>query len=203
MSILVHDPHPLFAEALGRALEIRGHAVTTVDGLGDLSGAVAAFDPDVCVVDATSARPGLAEACARIRAASPAVGLLLLSGRECPWELYDARTVDAVVSKSCGTDVVDDTIRLVAGGGRTVVGWSRPVAVPAQRDAAPAELLTGRERQVLELLVHGFSTRMMAGSLEVSENTVRTHVQNVLSKLGVNGRGKAARIAVDLGIFTR
>jgi DNA-binding NarL/FixJ family response regulator len=62
------------------------------------------------------------------------------------------------------------------------------------------EPLTDREREILRLIVQGVSTQMMADSLGVSSNTVRSHVQNVLRKLRVHHRSKAARYAVESGL---
>jgi DNA-binding CsgD family transcriptional regulator len=63
--------------------------------------------------------------------------------------------------------------------------------------------LTVRELEVLHLIVQGASTSVMAVNLGVSGNTIRTHVQSVLRKLDVHGRGKAARVAVDMGLVGR
>ena len=53
--------------------------------------------------------------------------------------------------------------------------------------------LTGREREVLDLLAHNFSTRQIASELWLSEDTVRTHIRHVFDKLGVHSRHDAAR----------
>ncbi|MFN0158099.1 MAG: LuxR C-terminal-related transcriptional regulator [Bacteroidota bacterium] len=55
----------------------------------------------------------------------------------------------------------------------------------------PNEILSGRENDVLAQLVAGYSTREIADRLFVSENTVKTHLNNIYSKLGVNRRSQA------------
>ena len=60
--------------------------------------------------------------------------------------------------------------------------------------------LSDRERQVLDLLVHGYSNRRIAEACYLSLNTVRTHVQNVLVKLGVHSKLEAAALAVRQGL---
>jgi DNA-binding NarL/FixJ family response regulator len=79
---------------------------------------------------------------------------------------------------------------------------------PAPRlseDAADAHRLaahlTDREWQCLELLVHGLNTRAMAYHLNVSITTVRTHVQSVLAKLGVNSRLQAVTLAIRTALL--
>src|SRR2546421_577944 len=70
------------------------------------------------------------------------------------------------------------------------------------RDAALlAEYLTPREREVLGLLTEGESSTSIARLLSLSPNTVRTHIQNVLTKLGVHSRFEAASLAVRHGIL--
>jgi DNA-binding NarL/FixJ family response regulator len=63
-----------------------------------------------------------------------------------------------------------------------------------------AEQLSPRERQVLSLLAEGASSEEIAGKLSVSPNTVRTHVQSILTKLQVHSRLEAATFAVRYGI---
>ena len=100
-------------------------------------------------------------------------------------------------------------------GSRQPGGTPDPVhsPTPPQRDlhspTAPerdlhAELLlrslSGRERQVLGLLARGYSNRRIAEACYLSLNTVRTHVQNVLVKLGVHSKLEAAALAVRQGL---
>jgi DNA-binding NarL/FixJ family response regulator len=59
--------------------------------------------------------------------------------------------------------------------------------------------LTPRESEILALLAGGASTRQIAGRLVISEKTVKTHVQNILRKLGAASRLEAAAIAVRAG----
>ena len=62
--------------------------------------------------------------------------------------------------------------------------------------------LSDRERQVLELLARGYSNRRIADACYLSLNTVRTHVQNVLVKLGVHSKLEAAALAVRQGLVS-
>jgi NarL family two-component system response regulator LiaR len=60
--------------------------------------------------------------------------------------------------------------------------------------------LTRREREVLQLIVHGRSNKRIAFELGIAEKTVKTHVGHVLAKLGVTDRTQAALLAVREGI---
>ncbi|MGZ4396720.1 MAG: response regulator [Gaiellaceae bacterium] len=64
----------------------------------------------------------------------------------------------------------------------------------------PLDRLTPREREVLELLGRGFPNKLIARELALSEKTVKTHVGNVLAKLGVTDRTQAAVLAVRAGL---
>lgn len=65
----------------------------------------------------------------------------------------------------------------------------------------PLDRLTPREREVLVLIARGFSNKRIAGELELSQKTVKTHVGHVLAKLGVSDRTQAAVVAVRAGLL--
>jgi DNA-binding NarL/FixJ family response regulator len=60
--------------------------------------------------------------------------------------------------------------------------------------------LTGREMEVLELIVRGQSNKEIGASLSISEATVKSHINNILSKLGVSDRTQAATTALQRGL---
>jgi two-component system nitrate/nitrite response regulator NarL len=68
--------------------------------------------------------------------------------------------------------------------------------------APPAEALTPREREVLQLLSQGLSNKQIAQALRISEHTVKFHVNAILGKLGVQGRTEAVVQAARLGLIT-
>jgi DNA-binding NarL/FixJ family response regulator len=129
----------------------------------------------------------------------PAVVLLTGSCDEQVWDAYGRGLLNGIVNKACTFGALEDTIRRVAIGERVVEGWS--ATSDRTTESRPVvESLTGRELEVLRLVVQGLPTRTMASLLGVSTHTVRTHVQQVLRKLGVHGRGKVARAAVEAGL---
>jgi DNA-binding NarL/FixJ family response regulator len=69
------------------------------------------------------------------------------------------------------------------------------------RSGAPAEALTGREREVLGLLIEGRTNRQIGRQLYISEKTVSVHVSNILAKLGVGSRTEAAALARREGLL--
>jgi DNA-binding NarL/FixJ family response regulator len=96
---------------------------------------------------------------------------------------------------------IDDELARIArltGGAATPAPRLPDDAVHAHRLAAH---LTNREWQCLELLVGGLNTRAMAHQLNVSITTVRTHVQSLLAKLGVNSRLQAVTLAIRTALL--
>jgi DNA-binding NarL/FixJ family response regulator len=67
-------------------------------------------------------------------------------------------------------------------------------------DPAALQALTARERETLELLARGMSNAEMATTLYVSEHTIKTHVGNVLAKLGLRDRIQAVILAYEVGL---
>lgn len=66
--------------------------------------------------------------------------------------------------------------------------------------ASTADALTGRETEVLQLVVDGASNREIAGRTGVSENTIKFHLKNVFSKLDVSSRTGAVKVAMQRGL---
>ena len=198
--VLIVDDHQLFAEAVQITLEdfgmdVEGIATTAEEGLR----AARALLPDVILLDiGLPDRSGLA------------VGQILID--ELPdtkvvgvTALDDARTVEEARRIGFSGYLTKDTPiaqfarSLQAAIDGTVV-ISRPRRTPQDDDDEEAVLLarqlTPRELEVLGLLVEGMSSKDIAGTLSISTNTVRTHIENILTKLQVRSRLEAVAFAV-------
>jgi DNA-binding NarL/FixJ family response regulator len=99
------------------------------------------------------------------------------------------------------------TVRCVAYGGSQVPSeqlahlLTSLAATSHGNGAQGAELLTEREQQVLQLLADGRTKNEIAGALQVSKNTVRTHVRRILSKLEVHSALTAVTVGRRLGLL--
>jgi DNA-binding NarL/FixJ family response regulator len=199
MRLVLCDDHDMFLEALMTALTRLGRDIQAISQHAEqVVDLVVEHQPEVCLLDVMLAAGSGLDAAAGIRDRAPAVKVLLLTGAATDevWQAYDRRVVDGVVNKVCDIDVLQDSISRVASGERVVEGWDP--RTPPHSSTAPdrALALTEREHQVLELLVDGATTQRIGYALGISGNTVRTHVQNVLRKLGVHDRSKATRLAL-------
>ena len=201
MSLVLCDDHRMFVDALAMALRSCDHdVVATCSDLQALPGVLQQARPDLCVMGVQYGGRVRLETLETMRASVPGISVLVLTGwaTENVWRLYESGSVDALVSKSVDVRRVDLAVRRALAGEHFVEGFTRPVPVASGRP--DNEPLTAREREVITLLVDGVSTALMAKSLGISTNTVRSHVQNVLRKLGVHHRSMAAHRAVELGL---
>ena len=99
----------------------------------------------------------------------------------------------------------EELLRAIKAAAEGQVQLSPQVAARLVREVrAPdnPETLTERETEVLKLLAQGKANKEIAASLGIGENTVKTHVSNVLVKLGVQSRTQAALYAAQIGLVS-
>jgi two-component system, NarL family, nitrate/nitrite response regulator NarL len=207
MKIALCDDHLVVIEALATVLRARGYDVITVTPDPAVALEVAASHrPDVCVLDMWFPDCDGLETCAGIKRASPMTQVLFLSATATPAEVQAAMAAGATgyLRKDAGLERIIRAIDDIATGMvvmdaellRAVLDTTRR----KESAALAASFLTSREHEVLSLLVEGCTTAEIASALHVSSTTARTHVQNVLGKLGVHSRLEAAAFAVRHGI---
>jgi two-component system NarL family response regulator len=154
--------------------------------------------PDVLLTDLRM--PGLTgvEAIAAIRREFPAARVIVLTTFDGDEDIYRSLQAGAqgYLLKDMFFEELEDAIRTVHAGGRRIPG------VVAERLAGRVggSDLTGRELEVLEQIVYGSSNKEIASALDISEATVKSHVNNILSKLGVADRTQAATTAIRRGL---
>jgi DNA-binding NarL/FixJ family response regulator len=203
--IVLGDGQQLLLEAMTTALGEVGHEVVArTPRPEELAGLVARHAPDACVLEVVYAGRLRLDAVRAVRRTQPGTSLLAMTA-DAPaavWDAVDEGVLDGLVSKASSFSAVHAAIRAAVQRQPLVTGFRRPTPVPVRgrphQDPTP---LTQREREVLQMLAQGLSTRAIATRLSVSHNTVRTHVANVLRKLSVHDRGKAVSSAVELGIL--
>jgi DNA-binding NarL/FixJ family response regulator len=210
ITVFIADDHRLFRDGLRALLasagdiEVVGEAATGSEAVER----VEQLQPDVVLMDIQM--PGLngIEATRRITAASPHVGVIIVTMFEDDDSVFAAMRGGArgYILKGAGQEEVARTIRTVARGEAlfgAAIAARLMAFFSAPRPPAPAEAfpeLTTREREVLDLLAAGHSNEAIAARLVVSRKTVRNHVSNIFSKLQVAGRAEAIIRARDAGL---
>ncbi|MEU5266285.1 response regulator transcription factor [Amycolatopsis sp. NPDC021455] len=201
--LLVVEDHPLYREALVRAMSDAGHTIvgTASDGEAAVSLALATR-PEVILMD--NFLPGLQgiDAAARIRSADPDIRILIITAAAtADLTLRALRTgVQGVLSKDSDAAGIDRAVR---------AAWRGEIQVPAGFDAAPAAegpatagrpFLTPQERRVLQLVADGSTDAEIAERLALSLRTVRSYLERVRSKSGLRRRSELVRFAVETGL---
>ncbi|MDQ3956734.1 MAG: response regulator transcription factor [Actinomycetota bacterium] len=202
--VLIIDDHQLFADVIKSSLEaggmdVVGIAQTPEEGLE----AAERAQPELALID--FGLPGMngIEVGRRLRGVVPDVTMIAVTG------MKDSRLVDMALDAGFHGYLTKDTplsefvssVEEILGGDvvTTSKGMHREPK-PSTGEERSADLLakqlTPREKEVLALLVEGASSDDIADRLDISSNTVRTHVQSILTKLQVSSRLSAATFAV-------
>jgi DNA-binding NarL/FixJ family response regulator len=207
LKVLIVNENTLVSQAMRSVLESHDFEVSlcayTPHARGEQPETGVSGRPDVALVDIRVPDSGGIEAGRRIIRDHPLAKVLALTAQE------DAGVFAAASQAGFhGWVLKDGSVSQLVGSIRGVLegrialpprGTQRPgkVQSPAERDAALlAQHLTRREREVLSLLVEGESSQSISHSLSLSPHTVRTHIQNILTKLQVHSRFEAASFAV-------
>jgi two-component system, NarL family, nitrate/nitrite response regulator NarL len=205
--IVIGDDHAIFLDALSTVLAAQGWSVTNATTVADTIHAVGERQPDVCLIDRFFGEVDGICALPELTAAAPGTKVVILSADGDGDAIMRAMRAGAsgYVHKTRGVAVLKRTVERVLRG-EVVIEVPAPASIEPrlarQQDAQRlAGYLTGRERQCLQLLVEGQDTAAMVGRLGVSSATVRTHVQALLTKLGVHSRLEAAALAVQHGLL--
>jgi two-component system nitrate/nitrite response regulator NarL len=206
--IVLCDDHRLLAEALATAFRAHGHeVVATTTTPEDGYRAVAQHRPDVCLLDLSFPGASGLDVIGRITAAHPGCKVLMLSGRADPDRVNSALAAGAAgfMLKAQGIDrilrALDDVLAGETAVDPGLLQGSRTVPVPRRStDTQRLSSLTPREREALRRIAEGRSTKEIARAMQVSQSTARTHVQNVLTKLGVRSRLQAVALVAREGL---
>ena len=200
IKIMVVDDH--FVVRMGLTTLIKTQEDMTVVGeAANGKQAVEMFrsqQPDVALMDLRMPEMNGVEAITAIRAEYPDARIIVLTTYDGDEDIYRAFQAGAraYLLKDMHHDELLEAIRAVNRGQRFI-----PPAIAASlADRMPRSELTSREMDVLRLIVKGMSNREIASALEITEGTVKIHVNNVLGKLGVSDRTKAATTAIQRGI---
>lgn len=198
--ILVVDDHTVVRQGLVALLNTVPD-ITVIAEASDGQEAVEAFrkhKPDVALMDLRLPKLGGADAISLIRQESPGARIIVLTTFDGDEDIYRALQAGAKGYLLKGTDADELTaaIRSVYAGKSKIPAFVAEKL--AERMGGPA--LTTREVEVLQRIVAGRSNKEIASDLHISEATVKTHINSLLSKLNVSDRTQAATTALQRGI---
>jgi DNA-binding NarL/FixJ family response regulator len=207
VTVLVADDHEVVREGLlslfaGSNVHVCGEAATPDDAVRQSR----KFKPDVILLDVRFGDTDGLEAVKRIRSAAPAARVVVLSAFDNPTYVARAVAVGAhdYLLKTVSRAALIAVVHAAAAGEVAASGGElRRVATKmSQREEnrVAGIPLTPREAQVLRLVAMGLSNQEIADSLEISIETVKEHMQNLLRKLGVTDRTQAAVWALRHGL---
>jgi NarL family two-component system response regulator LiaR len=161
--------------------------------------------PDVILMDMVLPKMGGAAAIREIRKKFPGVQIIALTSFNQGDLIRDALEAGAIgyLLKDVSAEILAQAIRDAHAGKATL----SPEVTQAMVNAAgkppkPGLDLTEREYEVLSLMVEGLNNTQIAGRLTVSPSTIKSHVSNILTKLGVSSRTEAVTLALRNGLIS-
>ena len=214
VKVLVVDDHTLFRRGIAavlanqESLKVVGEAT---DGLEAIEKAKEIV-PDVILMDLNMPRCSGLEAIQALQAEMPQINILVLTVSEMETDLFAAVKFGATgyLLKKAEPEELVHAIISIAEGGVIVSPLMATKLLTEFKDLAdgverkPAEEanadLSPREGEVLQLVAQGATNKEIAESLFISENTVKTHLRNIMEKLHLANRSQAAAYAVKRGL---
>ncbi|WHO71831.1 response regulator transcription factor [Rhizobium sp. BT03] len=197
ITIGVVDDHPLFREGVTRSLsEISDFAVVGEGASSDDAAMIAANNrPDVMLLDVSMPGGGLS-AIGAVLTRSPTTKVLMLTVSEEVDTLLTAlqRGAMGYVLKGVGSRGLAEAIQTVLSGSRYISPTmsTKVMENSLNGGASDKNSLTPREREVMDLVAQGLSNKHIGLRLSLQEKTVKHHMTQILSKLGVSNRTEAA-----------
>lgn len=200
--LLIVDDHAIVREGVASLIAPEADMVVVGEAENGAEGEEAyhRLRPDIVLMDLQMPEKDGVEAITGIRAKAPNARIIVLTTYE-----GDVAAMRALKAGACGYLLKNslrkeliDTIRAVHAGKRYVL----PKIAQEIALHAAEEQLTAREVAILEQVAAGKANKLIAWELSVSEDTVKSHLRSVFSKLDVNDRTQAVTVALKRGIIS-
>jgi DNA-binding NarL/FixJ family response regulator len=198
--VMLVDDHPMVRTGLGAIITSQGD-LELVGAAATAAEAIKLFEsclPDITLVDLSLPDRSGVELIRILHAKSPYAKFVVLTANLGGNEIAKALQAGAhaYLFKDATSEEILTTIRTVSHGGR----YLSPAVGSKLDETHSRPDLTTRELEVLRWIVRGHSNRQIAKQLSVGEETVKTHVKNILGKLNVASRSKAIAVSHKLGL---
>ncbi len=205
--VFLVDDHPVLREGMRLLLEtasdieVVGTAGTGQEALHQIT----ALHPDVALLDVHLPDTDGITLAKKLSLLAPNTRVIMLTVSDRPRDVKEAvqAGVRGYLLKSAGAEEIVDAIHSVMGGGLVLPPnlAARLIDDLVRPSTATAEL-TEREQEVLKYVARGLSNKEIAVRMGLSENTIKTHVRKILTKLNVRSRAEAAAYAVRSGLLS-
>ena len=214
LRVLLADDHPLFRDGLATLLRARGMEV-----IGEASGGMDALEksralqPDLILMDIHMPEMSGLEATRRIKTEMPKTKIIILTVSDEDEDLFEAIKSGAqgYLLKSLASRTFFELLDGVAHGeapitrdlaAKILEEFARQSRRQDTRNATKEDL-TDREKEVLRLVAEGSTNRAIAGKLNITENTVKYHLKNILEKLHLHNRAQVAAYATQTRLLKK
>jgi DNA-binding NarL/FixJ family response regulator len=205
--VVMADDHKMIVDALRRVIEPEFEVVETVGDGRALLTAVETHKPDVIVVDVSMPLLNGIEATRKIKKTNPRVKVIILTMHDSPEFASQAMEagVSGYVLKHSASEELVQAIREVLRGNHYITpliakGLMQVFINGRDSTGEPAKLLSGREREVLQLVAEGKTMKEVGSVMNISAKTVEFHKYNIMKKLGVSSSAELVRYAVKYGL---
>jgi len=199
---MIIDDHPIVRLGLSALLSVQDdiEIVGTAEGGREAMELLQKVPADILLLDLRM--PGLSgiQTLEKLKAIAPNTRPIILSSFEYDEEIHAAVKAGAqgYLHKEAPADEILNAIRAVHGGNQA---FPRRIAERLSSDRMTAGL-SHREREVLELVAKGLTNKEVANTLQISQFTVRNHLNHITEKLEVSDRTEAIFMAIQTGIIT-
>ncbi|MFO1276469.1 MAG: response regulator transcription factor [Sphaerotilus natans] len=200
LRILIVDDHPMIRSGL--AAMVRGEADFELVGEAahgaDAVRIAPELMPDVVLIDLVMPQMDGIEAITRLRPLLPSTRFVILTSLTEPGEVQRALQAGAsgYLTKTASAQELVNVIRAAHGGRRVLSPEATEALIAASQPGQPGADLTQRERELLALMARGLTNQDIAEQLRIALPTVKFHITNILSKLGVGNRTEAVLLAL-------
>lgn len=197
------DDHPAVLDSVSRFLEMRGVRVSQARDGQEALATIRSIQPDVAIVDVAMSPVSGIDVARQVADVSPETKVILYTGHNDRGLLDRALEAGArgFVLKEGSLESLEEAVRTVADGGTWVdSGLATAVASPATVSSLPP--LTPREREILGLVANGLTNDKVATTLDISPETVQSHVRHAMVKLEADTRTEAVATALRHSLIT-
>ena len=207
--VMITDDHPVVREGLSAMLSREKDIEVVAEAANGNEAIVKARDlkPDIVLMDLRMPEVDGVEAMRRIRTENTDIKFIVLTTYDNDEYIFQGIEAGAraYLLKDSPREEMFKAIRVVSEGGSmiepAVAGKVLDRFAALSRQVQIPEALSEREVEILKLIAQGTSNKIIATSLNIGESTVKTHIQSIFNKLGVNDRTEAVTEAIKKGII--